>query len=640
MSQQPRHFRTVECLEDRSLLSVFGVPWPDGDHLTLSFVPDGTTTAMGPSDLFSTLDATGTPSAWETEILRAYQTWAVNANINIGLVADGGQALGTPGAVQGDPRFGDIRVVAAATHSAEVSSGGPFSWVGSTLAGDVLFDDSKPFSIGNVPGDYDLFSVALHEAGHSLGLDSSTAPGSAMNDNYYYHTGLSAGDIANLQALYGARTPDAFDAAHSNDTRAQASALPMQQLGVDTRYVANGDLSSLNDVDYYKFTALPLYNSVTLHLQAKGLSLVLPEVTVYDASGREIASGLSVDPLNNDVTLKFNAPLLGGSYTVKVDGATNDVFGIGAYRLTVDNTLLGGTLPVLPALLSPVVDGLLNNTLATATTLLSVSPNQTDQRFDAVYRGSIDSANDTDYFKIRAPLTSPGGPTNLNVLVWGLDLDPLDPVLHLFDSAGNPIAFEVLANQSGLMSVQLQNITPGQYYYIEVAARNPGGANGTGTYMLGADFNQTCPVTPEWVAGDTLAPATTETGTLTVSSGEGAMYQFLLSAQSTGAGVVGMTIVDASGNTVLSLNATAGQPLVTGVTYLAEGTYTVKYTYLSGIAPIRYDLLMLQLSDDIGPYATTTTSTASSPPPPPPSSTGYTYSGPSSPPPKPTYYYF
>ncbi len=641
-SPRPRLLGTIECLERRDLPSLFGVAWPDAEHLTLSFVPDGTSTALGASDLSALLNQAGSTTAWKTEILRAFQTWAVNANINIGLVNDGGEALGAPGAVQGDPRFGDIRVVAAPTHSDEVTSAGPFSWVGTTLAGDVMFDDAKPYSIGNVAGDYDIYSVMLHEAGHSLGLEQATDAGSVMNEDYSYYTGLSAGDIANIQALYGARTPDAFDAAHCNNTSATASVLTSQLSGAGLRYTANGDLTTLGDVDYYKFTAPLGFNGVTLNLQAKGLSLLLPSVTVYDSAGRVVASALTRDPLNNDLTLQFKAPLLGATYTVKVDNATQDVFGIGSYRLTVDTTLLGATLPVLPALLSPVVDTL-TNTLATATTLLSVSPQQPDQRFDAVYRGAIQSSKDTDYFKIRAPLTSPGGPTNFNVIVWGLDSTPLDPRIHLYDSQGNPIAFEVLANQFGLMSVQIQNVTPGQWYYIQVSARNPGGANDTGNYTLGADFNQTAPVTPTWVAGDTLAPAATETGSLTVNESDGAMYQFLLNAQSTGAGVVNMTILDASGNTVLSFNASAGQPLTTAVTYLAEGTYTIKFTYQSGAAPLRYDLLMLQLSYDVGPYPSTTLSPGGSSPSSPPASPApaYLYSGASSsPPPQSNYYFF
>ena len=44
--------------------------------------------------------------------LRAFQTWAVQGNINISMSPDGGQALGSDGPTQGDARFGDIRLAA------------------------------------------------------------------------------------------------------------------------------------------------------------------------------------------------------------------------------------------------------------------------------------------------------------------------------------------------------------------------------------------------------------------------------------------------------------------------------------------------------------------------------------------------
>ena len=106
--------RDFEALEDRSLPSTFGVPWADPSHLTLSFAPDGTTTPLGPNSLSQTLAGNGSTPAWERELLRAFQTWASQANINIGLVVDGGQAMGSLGAVQGDSRFGDIRVAVRA----------------------------------------------------------------------------------------------------------------------------------------------------------------------------------------------------------------------------------------------------------------------------------------------------------------------------------------------------------------------------------------------------------------------------------------------------------------------------------------------------------------------------------------------
>ena len=77
---------SLERLEDRQLLTAWGVPWPG--QLTVSFVPDGTQVGA----LQSAAPATVGAVAWKSEILRALQTWAANANINIGLVADGGQA--------------------------------------------------------------------------------------------------------------------------------------------------------------------------------------------------------------------------------------------------------------------------------------------------------------------------------------------------------------------------------------------------------------------------------------------------------------------------------------------------------------------------------------------------------------------
>src|SRR5581483_7167914 len=98
----------VELLESRDTPATFGIPWPDGQHLTLSLAPNGTPIGGTPADLGTLLQALG-PSA-RLDVLRAFQSWVVQANLNVGLVADTGAAFGAGGAVQGDPRFGDIRV--------------------------------------------------------------------------------------------------------------------------------------------------------------------------------------------------------------------------------------------------------------------------------------------------------------------------------------------------------------------------------------------------------------------------------------------------------------------------------------------------------------------------------------------------
>src|SRR4051794_18927551 len=108
--------RGAERLEDRATPAAFGYPWPDARHLTVSFVPDGTPLGTTGPGRVSTLSADLAshdglaPPVWQADVLRALQTWASESNIDLTLVPDSGAPLGVPGAPQGDPRFGDIRI--------------------------------------------------------------------------------------------------------------------------------------------------------------------------------------------------------------------------------------------------------------------------------------------------------------------------------------------------------------------------------------------------------------------------------------------------------------------------------------------------------------------------------------------------
>ena len=163
-----------ERLEDR-LTPSWGVVWPNASHLTLSFVPDGTNVAGKSSNLFQTMNAIAPTSVWEAAVLRAVQSWAKNANINVGVVPDNGSPLGVAGSPQGDSRFGDIRIAAVQGTADVEATASPFDWSGSTWGGDVVLNSQSSFGVGS-GGAFDLYTVVAHEVGHVFGFQDNTDP--------------------------------------------------------------------------------------------------------------------------------------------------------------------------------------------------------------------------------------------------------------------------------------------------------------------------------------------------------------------------------------------------------------------------------------------------------------------------------
>ena len=149
----------LEALEDRTAPAVFGVPWSDPSHLTLSFAPDGTRIGGQTSTLFATLGAQQQTAAWQAVFMRAVQTWAVNTNLNVGVVPDDGQPFGTSGQGQETPRFGDIRIGAAPLSPGVLAVSVPHDpYLSGGWSGDVILNNTVNFTNQQT----DLYGVVLH----------------------------------------------------------------------------------------------------------------------------------------------------------------------------------------------------------------------------------------------------------------------------------------------------------------------------------------------------------------------------------------------------------------------------------------------------------------------------------------------
>ena len=625
MPHPPRRRLSVEYLEDRTTPTAS--PWLNPGQLTISFVPDGTATGAGASDLSAMATASGsTLASWEQTIVQAFQTWASQANINLGVVQDQGQPLGTNGLIQGDPRFGDIRIAAAPLGNtataglAETVTANPSA---GTFSGDMVFNSNAPISIG---GAYDLFSVALHEAGHSFGFpDEPTDPTSVMYTTYQTATGLGQDDVAAIQSMYGSPSGDPFGGGVTNST--VSTAFDLTRYGNLTNVGA--DISQTGGSEVFRFTtpaASTRINSLTVNVRAAGTSLLTPQVTILNSAGAVVASATAAGPLANSLSVALPNYQPGTTYYVQVQGAqvqgdTAGVFSSGAYNLQLSYgpTSYGNSFN-LGATYVNTGSGHNLSILSAQSLGFSSATETTD--FTAV--GSLNAAGTSNWYRI-TPTTLSGFTGTLTVGVVGLAANGLLPTITVYNTLGQQLPAAVVANQNGTFTVQLAGQTTGTTYYLQVSAASSTGANATGSYALWADLSQIAPTTFSLLSSGTLtAAASTSYSTLTTNGTR--LTQFSLSASDaagSATAAVRMTIFDANGNQVFTLVAYAGAPLVTGSVWLAAGTYTVVFNaaVAGGSLPaITYQFSDLYLSepddptpvDPTDPTGTTTTPTGTS----------------------------
>ena len=136
----------------------------------------------------------GTPTRVMSPVAQAFQTWAANTHFKFSRVQDYTRA--------------DIKI---GFQSRDHGDGYPFDGAGGVLAhafsptdGRFHYDADEQWSVGAVPGQFDLQTVALHEIGHLLGLEHSNVQSAIMWPSISPGgtKGLDRDDINGIRALY------------------------------------------------------------------------------------------------------------------------------------------------------------------------------------------------------------------------------------------------------------------------------------------------------------------------------------------------------------------------------------------------------------------------------------------------------
>ena len=326
----------VEGLEARLLLyAATGDQWTHDSRITYSFMPDGTSVGGVSSVLFQTLNAKYATATWEHQIEDAASLWEAAANVNLALVSDGGEPVGTNGDQQEDPRFGDIRIgmvplpagVLAETFLPPPANGG-------TDAGDILFNSTVNWQINS---SYDLMTVAAHEFGHALGLGESAVSTAVMYGTYNgIKQVLTGDDIAGIDSIYGSPQFDQFNnSGHHNSSLFTSLNINSYMTSNAQIAIPNLDITTGGQAEWF-FVNVPSTTTGTMKVtaQSSNLSSLAPLLQVYNSLGLLLGQTSAPNTFGATISLSTNVAS-GQGYYVKVTDA-GGAGPVGSYGLLLN----------------------------------------------------------------------------------------------------------------------------------------------------------------------------------------------------------------------------------------------------------------------------------------------------------------
>ena len=212
-----------------------------------------------------------------------------------------------------------------------------------SIAGDMHFDGSESWRIG---ANTDLATVALHEAGHALGLAHVDNPQALMYPYYQLGSKIAAGDIEGVQSIYGgAASPltltistPAANSTTTASTMAIAGTTSGGQGNVQVTWQASGGASgTATGTATWSATSVPLSvgsNTITVTATA-GSTKAVQTVTATRTSAA------SNTPPSLTITSPVGSTVATAAATVTIKGTASDNAGV--TRVTWQTATASGT---------------------------------------------------------------------------------------------------------------------------------------------------------------------------------------------------------------------------------------------------------------------------------------------------------
>lgn len=595
--------RGLEQLEQRAMLDAGGLLWGVDSRLTIGFVPDGTQVSTMHSELQTTFQQLGPDEVWQEAILRGFQTWARSANIDIGLVQDDGSELGAPGATTGDSRFGDIRVAAIPMESDIYATSIPTDeFVDGTWVGDLLFNSNAKID------DIDqLFAVALHEAGHVLGLDHTDDPHSPMHiHGIPKSSSPTPDDIAALQGIFGARHADADE-----DQRA-----PLLELDADDAWMPAlvfGDIDSSEDVD--EFLVELDEGPLTVRLITDGISQLRSQLSVSTVDGLLIGEASYADATDLGQTV-FLPQADGAQLLIRITPEGPQPYDAGGYTIVAVPQEPSKILPDTPADPRGSSIGLLGRRIETVarSRIRSLSPEdiqsffrtkrdqhddieddddvlvdaedgenddlgaESELKVDSTistrrYRttGAISNANDVDRYRIEVPHDLAADSVMFVSLV-SLSPDRFRGDVVVQDELGNQVETTKVINNEYANISQIVMLNAGEIFTFQVSSHRQS-RTPVGNYEFVVQFGRQ-PATTNLLANETIDSSSDLQYDLNVFRTQLFRFGLAVDGETSSGRTLTASIMDAGGFVVGDIVSTAGE-LSTRTVLLEPGEYVI-----------------------------------------------------------------